>query len=44
VAHARRVVAAFAANPGCGVIDLDGAMVDAPHLRQAQQILARAGE
>jgi citrate lyase subunit beta/citryl-CoA lyase len=44
VAHARRVVAAFAANPGRGVIDLDGAMVDAPHLRLAQQILARAGE
>jgi citrate lyase subunit beta/citryl-CoA lyase len=44
VEHARRVVAAFAANPGRGVIDIDGAMVDAPHLRQARQLLARAGD
>jgi citrate lyase subunit beta/citryl-CoA lyase len=42
LARARRVVAAFAANPGRGVIDIDGAMVDAPHLKQAQRLLARA--
>lgn len=43
VRHARAVVAAFAANPGAGVLDLDGRMIDAPHLKQAQNILKRAG-
>lgn len=43
VAHARRVVAAFAANPGAGALQLDGKMIDAPHLKQAQALLARAG-
>jgi citrate lyase subunit beta/citryl-CoA lyase len=38
--HARRVVAAFAAEPGAGVASLDGAMIDRPHLLQAQRILA----
>ena len=41
VAHARRVVAEFARHPGAGVLSLDGAMIDAPHLRQAQRLLAR---
>lgn len=40
--HAQRVVAAFAANPGSGVASLDGQMIDRPHLRQAQRILAAA--
>lgn len=40
VAHARRVVAAFAANPGIGTVGLDGKMIDMPHLRQAQRVLA----
>lgn len=44
VAHARRVVVAFEDHPGVGVIQLDGAMIDAPHLRQARNILARAGQ
>lgn len=44
VAHARDVVAAFAANPGVGALQLDGKMIDAPHLRQAQAVLARAKE
>ncbi|TAK99841.1 MAG: CoA ester lyase [Rhodospirillaceae bacterium] len=39
VEHARRVVALFAANPGVGTIALDGKMVDAPHLKQAQRLL-----
>lgn len=43
VAHARRVVALFEANPGAGVLELDGAMVDIPHLAQARKILERAG-
>jgi citrate lyase subunit beta/citryl-CoA lyase len=40
VAFARRVVAAFAASPGIGTVGLDGRMVDMPHLRQAQRVLA----
>jgi citrate lyase subunit beta/citryl-CoA lyase len=41
VERARRIVAAFAAQPGAGVVGLDGAMLDAPHLREAQRLLAR---
>lgn len=44
IAHARRVVALFAANPGAGALSLDGKMVDAPHLKAARALLARAGE
>lgn len=40
VAHARRVLAAFEANPGVGTVGLDGKMIDMPHLRQAQRLLA----
>lgn len=40
VAHARRVVAAFA--HGEGVASLEGKMLDMPHLKQAQAVLARA--
>jgi citrate lyase subunit beta / citryl-CoA lyase len=40
--HARRVVAAFAASGGAGVASLDGQMIDRPHLRQAQRLLAQA--
>jgi len=40
--HAQRVVAAFAAAPGAGVVSLDGQMIDRPHLLQAQRILATA--
>jgi len=42
VEHAQRVVAAFAAAPDAGVTSLDGAMLDRPHLVQAQRILAAA--
>lgn len=42
VSHARRVVEAFAASPGAGVVGLDGKMVDIPHLKQAQAILEAA--
>jgi citrate lyase subunit beta/citryl-CoA lyase len=41
IAHARAVVAAFAANPGSGALQLDGKMIDAPHLKQAKSILGR---
>jgi citrate lyase subunit beta/citryl-CoA lyase len=40
VAHARRVIAAFDAEPGVGTVGLDGQMLDIPHLRLAQRILA----
>ncbi len=40
--HARRIVEAFAANPGAGTVGLDGKMVDIPHLKQAHAILAQA--
>jgi len=42
IAHARRVVDLFAANPGAGTLALDGKMVDAPHLKAAQRLLASA--
>lgn len=40
IAHARRVVALFDANPGVGTLSLDGMMLDIPHLKQARKILA----
>ncbi|MEP9401782.1 CoA ester lyase [Sphingomonas sp. VNH70] len=43
VAAARAIVAAFAAAPGAGALQVDGRMVDAPHLKQARRLLARAG-
>lgn len=44
MARARRIIDAFADSPGAGVINLDGEMLDAPHLRQARATLARAGD
>ena len=44
IIHAKRIVAAFEAEPGAGVINLDGAMVDQPHLSHAQKVLERAGQ
>lgn len=41
VARARAVVDLFAANPGAGALALDGKMLDAPHLKAAQHILAQ---
>lgn len=40
VSRAQAIVDAFAANPGVGVLQVDGKMVDAPHLKQAKHILA----
>jgi citrate lyase subunit beta/citryl-CoA lyase len=42
VAHARAIVAAFEAQPGAGVLSVDGKMVDRPHLVQARRVLERA--
>ena len=43
VAEARRVIAAFAANPSAGVVNLDGEMFDRPHLTRAERLMARLG-
>lgn len=40
--HAHRVIAAFAANPGMGTVGMDGRMLDRPHLKQAEALIARA--
>jgi citrate lyase subunit beta/citryl-CoA lyase len=42
LAHARRIVEAFAAQPNAGTLSLDGVMIDKPHLTQAQRTLAAA--
>jgi citrate lyase subunit beta/citryl-CoA lyase len=44
MAWARTVRDAFAANPQAGVFLLDGKMIDRPHLKLAQRILAAGGE
>lgn len=43
IASARAIVDAFEAAPGAGALQFDGKMVDAPHLKQARRLLARAG-
>ena len=42
VAHARRVLDAFAAAGGAGTVGLDGKMLDIPHRKQAELLLAQA--
>ncbi len=42
VEAARQVIAAFDASPGAGVVSVDGKMLDKPHYRTAQRVLARA--
>ena len=41
LAQAQAIVSAFAAQPGAGVVALDGQMYDRPHLLRAQRVLAR---
>ena len=41
VQWARRIVDAFAAQPDLGVIAIDGKVVDRPHVRMAERLLAR---
>lgn len=41
LAHAARVIALFKDHPGVAALSLDGKMVDIPHLRQAEKVLAR---
>ena len=38
----RKVVELFESNPGLGTVGLEGKMLDMPHLKQAQRILALA--
>ena len=40
IEHARRIVAAFEADPGAGALGIDGKMVDIPHLKAARKILS----
>ena len=44
IAWARRVVAALAGASGQGAVALDGRMIDRPHLKQAERILAAIGD
>lgn len=41
---ARRVIAAFERSEGAGAVQMDGAMLDIPHLKQARRALQLAGE
>jgi citrate lyase subunit beta / citryl-CoA lyase len=43
IAHAQRIVDAFAAEPDAGTLSLDGVMLDKPHLTQALRTLGQAG-
>lgn len=41
IAWARSIVSAFETNPDQGALQLEGKMIDAPHLKQAKRLLAR---
>ncbi len=43
-AKAQAIVDLFAAHPGAGALQLDGRMVDAPHLKAAKALLALAAD
>lgn len=40
VVRAKAIVDAFERDPGAGVLQIDGKMIDAPHLKQARHILS----
>ena len=44
VERAKAVLEAFKANPGAGVVGVNGEMLDRPHLLRAERLLRRAGE
>lgn len=41
VERATKIIDTFAANPGMGVIGIDGEMIEIPHLRQSERIIQR---
>jgi citrate lyase subunit beta/citryl-CoA lyase len=43
LSRARAVIDAFKANPGAGVVGVNGEMLDRPHLLRAERLLKRAG-
>jgi citrate lyase subunit beta / citryl-CoA lyase len=43
LAHAKAIVAAFAAASGAGAVGIDGIMYDRPHLERAKRLLTRGG-
>lgn len=43
IERARAIIAHFAAHPGVAALAFEGGMVDIPHLRQAERLLARIG-
>ncbi|MNL30888.1 Citrate lyase subunit beta-like protein [compost metagenome] len=42
LAQAQAIVDAFSANPGQGVLNFNGRMIDKPHLKQARRLLGLA--
>lgn len=44
IGRAQAVIEAFKANPGAGVVGVDGEMLDRPHLLRAERLLKRAGK
>jgi citrate lyase subunit beta/citryl-CoA lyase len=40
IAHAKKIITAFAAQPGAGAVGIDGKMFDRPHLVRAQALLS----
>jgi citrate lyase subunit beta / citryl-CoA lyase len=42
IARAQAITKLFADNPGAGALSMDGQMVDIPHLKHAERLLARA--
>jgi citrate lyase subunit beta/citryl-CoA lyase len=44
VERAKAVIEAFKANPGAGVVGINGEMLDRPHLLRAERLLRRAGK
>lgn len=44
IERAQKIVSAFEANPADGAIQYEGKMLDSPHRRQAEKLLARSRE